>query len=597
MNIGSRRLTLKEEDHVLNIYEKLKLSFPNIRIDYREEIIGIGEEGRYLMCYFMLSDNALSVKFKNQTWLNINDHEAILSDIDKTVELFKNEELKLNKKRSSLKKEHFNDESNYIRDIFQLYTVAKDLISQNEINVSFDLCSTRLKNALYNSNVFTVKDLLNLTPEQIMNIPNLGRKGFRELCDFLTSVSSIESATQKNTSPLLIQAEEKLQKIRYIHDKNQKFIVDSKDVLLEFEEEIETYNNLYLELINQIYDSAIIKLNQRECNILFSRFGINEQAKTLQEIGEIHAISRERVRQLVNKAIRKISYKRITTEALLNLEYRKAKIISDIDTVSFGSFLSFLFLQEVSLALIKFICESYFRCDIDISNFKHTLYSEMSKKRQHDISLEKSRLYNDKINRLIVFPNVKRKITEEDFSRLKAERFVKSEDDELKYYTLGGKTYQCESFLEQGVLHKFLINNTFKNIKTQSLKIPIKDHFYHPDFQCLTHDNHLVLVEIKPLLNMCEYVNIEKFKVLKEYCEKYGFGYLIINERGDSFEHINEENSEFSESVLAEINQHGHIAYQKYKQIFSQTSASGRNLLTLVKNHKLNFSFPFLLKK
>ena len=37
-----------------------------------------------------------------------------------------------------------------------------------------------------------------------------------------------------------------------------------------------------------------------------------------------------------------------------------------------------------------------------------------------------------------------------------------------------------------------------------------------------------------------------QIRMLKEYCEKYGFGYLIINERGDSFEHINEENSEFS---------------------------------------------------
>ena len=188
-------------------------------------------------------------------------------------------------------------------------------------------------------------------------------------------------------------------------------------------------------------------------------------------------------------------------------------------------------------------------------------------------------------------------ITEDDFARLKTERIVKSEEDDLRHYSFDGITYQCESYLEQHMLHKFLTNQTFKSIKTQSLKIPFKNHFYYPDLQCLTHDNCLVIIEIKPLLNMCEHDNIEKFKDLKAYCEKYGFGFLIIDGTRNSFEHINEENYEFSKSILAEINKRGHVSYPRYKEIFIQSNASLKNLITLIKKHHLHFSFPFSIKK
>ena len=43
MKIGTYQLTSLEKNRILVIYEKLKNSFPCIRIDCRKEIIGIGE--------------------------------------------------------------------------------------------------------------------------------------------------------------------------------------------------------------------------------------------------------------------------------------------------------------------------------------------------------------------------------------------------------------------------------------------------------------------------------------------------------------------------------------------------------------------------
>jgi len=604
VNIGNYKLSAIEENKVLTIYEKLKHSFPNIRFDYRKEITGIGEEGRHLLCYFSLKDNTVYVKFKNRTFINLDDFKTIQNDIEATVELFKSESF--NTKRisniqrtnnNSPQENHLGDGYSHMQEYFLLFEKAKELIPEEKTSVCFNSCSNRLKKVLYQNHIFRVEDLILLTPIQIMNIPNLGRKCFIELCDFLLNLTNDEIIIQNINTPSLQISEEKLQKIQYIRDNKRNIIIDYNDRLIEFDKNIEIYNTLYFDLINHVYETATIKLKPRERTIILSRFGIGERAKTLQEIGEVHSITRERVRQLIVKATRKMGHNRTTTDTLLDLEYRKVNIVSKIDELSPSRFLSFLFIQEASFWLIEFICKHYFHSEIDVSSFRHELFYEIYQKKQQEIKAEKFRSHNDNIYQFIVFPNKKRCISQNDFSRLKTERIVNREENELKYYTFNENTYQCESYLEQRMLNRFLINQTFKSIKTQSLKIPFKDTFYYPDFQCLTHDDCLVIVEIKPLLHMCEYVNIEKFKALKEYCQKYGFGYLIIDERGNSFEHINEENINFSESVLSEINQHDHIAYHQYKHIFSQTNATTKNLLALIKKHKLHFSFPFLLEK
>ena len=86
-------------------------------------------------------------------------------------------------------------------------------------------------------------------------------------------------------------------------------------------------------------------------------------------------------------------------------------------------------------------------------------------------------------------------------------------------------------------------------------------------------------------------------KTLKNYCKKHGFGFLIIDGRGNSFEQINEENDELSKAVLTAINKHGHITYHQYKKILAQSNASVKNLLALIKKNNLRFSSPFLLER
>jgi RNA polymerase primary sigma factor len=69
------------------------------------------------------------------------------------------------------------------------------------------------------------------------------------------------------------------------------------------------YANLVKEANKQIVDDVLGTLPAREAEILRMRFGINqEKAMTLEEVGGYYGITKERIRQIENKAIRKLRH-------------------------------------------------------------------------------------------------------------------------------------------------------------------------------------------------------------------------------------------------------------------------------------------------
>jgi RNA polymerase primary sigma factor len=63
---------------------------------------------------------------------------------------------------------------------------------------------------------------------------------------------------------------------------------------------------LVLESLKTEIDSMLKLLNERERNILQAFFGINQPELTLEEIGVKYGLTRERVRQIKEKAIRRL---------------------------------------------------------------------------------------------------------------------------------------------------------------------------------------------------------------------------------------------------------------------------------------------------
>lgn len=65
---------------------------------------------------------------------------------------------------------------------------------------------------------------------------------------------------------------------------------------------------LVLESLREEINRALQTLNERERNIIEAFFGINQQKMTLEEIGDKYGLTRERVRQIKEKAIRRLRH-------------------------------------------------------------------------------------------------------------------------------------------------------------------------------------------------------------------------------------------------------------------------------------------------
>lgn len=66
-----------------------------------------------------------------------------------------------------------------------------------------------------------------------------------------------------------------------------------------------TSNTLLAEALNEILDT----LTEREADVLRMRFGMYDgRTHTLEEVGQIFGVTRERIRQIENKAIRKLRH-------------------------------------------------------------------------------------------------------------------------------------------------------------------------------------------------------------------------------------------------------------------------------------------------
>ena len=66
---------------------------------------------------------------------------------------------------------------------------------------------------------------------------------------------------------------------------------------------------LVMESLRNEINRALLTLNERERHIIEAFFGINQPEMTLEEIGEKFGLTRERVRQIKEKAIRRLRHK------------------------------------------------------------------------------------------------------------------------------------------------------------------------------------------------------------------------------------------------------------------------------------------------
>jgi RNA polymerase sigma factor (sigma-70 family) len=88
--------------------------------------------------------------------------------------------------------------------------------------------------------------------------------------------------------------------------------------------------------LNQLVDEALKTLGEREISILRLRFGFDGLKKTLDEVSEIFSVTRERIRQIEAKALRKLRNPSRTgmINEFLNSQ-KQEKILTGFENTSF----------------------------------------------------------------------------------------------------------------------------------------------------------------------------------------------------------------------------------------------------------------------
>ena len=323
------------------IFSKFQENFPEVKYKERESIIGIGEAGKYLLCYFKKEkDGAIFVKFKSnsQAVPIMIDKEEIDLYVMQTTELFKSKDFSKKKKDSKEKKLGSIDEA--VESLFQ--KLLQQVIPQHG-ELSFEnLVSQRLCNALCRGGILKISDLSEWTIAKIKQIPYFGAVCLQEL---LSTLESLRGEEHKNPS--------KLQELHYIATKNQlkelslsteaqaylrsveydeqlfeegtvgyilclqqkgrkgfsaKFATDE----IELEEIYFNSENVLLTILSQTkellcYFVGQARISDRNKEIIAARLGLREQEKSLRAVGEVYGLSGEGVNQITKKGLKRIA--------------------------------------------------------------------------------------------------------------------------------------------------------------------------------------------------------------------------------------------------------------------------------------------------
>ena len=120
------------------------------------------------------------------------------------------------------------------------------------------------------------------------------------------------------------------------------------------------------------------------------------------------------------------------------------------------------------------------------------------------------------------------------------------------------KEVEYESKPEKLFLEYLNQNKAVKNIKTQSLVIHYgtekRPRKYYPDFILQTHENKIIILEIKAITEMSHHTNMKKYMVLKKYCEEHGYGYGMIGYEGKFFSYESIEKRPLSQKFINHMN-------------------------------------------
>jgi len=157
--------------------------------------------------------------------------------------------------------------------------------------------TVRTSNVFSVQNIFSLKDVIGIPLKTMFAWPNFGKKSAKDLCETLIDdvaklVFQLPNVTNQDTDYL------------------EGYVGDSTVVHLDVKNTDVTFENMSKVPLKQHFENSLLSLNDTARKVLEYRTGYRESVKTLEEVGSIIGVTRERIRQIQKKNIEKI----ITTE-------------------------------------------------------------------------------------------------------------------------------------------------------------------------------------------------------------------------------------------------------------------------------------------
>lgn len=382
---------------------------------------------------------------------------------------------------------------------------------------------------------------------------------------------------------------------------------------LEVEEYlIEEYCQLADEFANNFLDGLNnLNISNRDKEILrlkYNFYGVRRV--TLQSIGNLYGLSRERIRQLVTRGNRKlrIVIKRKTNKDLLKLTLIMEKLLIPGSNTFYERYALFLVygFQSANIEMLSQLITQAFYSDEQINNIvcylSHHRFILKNKLEEDKRIQSQINLFNKRIGNKIIWPEKISLINESELSRIHPVREVDLDNGCIsgQYFSKKmNKEIQYESQLELNILSILENCEKVKFYAVQAIKIPYRykeDRIYIPDIFLVLDDGSGVIIECKPKTQMGLYLNLQKYFALKKYCAENGLG-MLVTDGWASIEQITSyKYNELFERELLKRLEKGSLRWRELAALKDIYTVTNVDLMSIIINNNLYFEIdPYIL--
>ena len=352
-------------------------------------------------------------------------------------------------------------------------------------------------------------------------------------------------------------------------------------------EQYEIYGRRIVELFDEIFHILGKSKNEellRNSSIYYEY--IDSDKATLAMLGQKYGLSRERIRQIVNKAGNTM-HKRFRRAVRYENSYIQAQ------TEEIASILEKTNYELISLVIFGMT---------DVSKRKkEALLSTLFGEKAAEKSMEAIRSVENGIKEQKSISEQNKKLNEElDHYRSKVcyPSIAILGDSLLRSAYSDGFSSSAEDRFHKKIT-KF--ESIIKIVRTPDIvyySSPQTDH--RPSFLLQFPDQTNVLVLIMNTINLAFVYNVQRCNELHRFCKENGYGYLIMDDRGNSiYDLMNRDlDSELENILNGMLDSYSMITWEHIKDIKLTRPVPNDDIVTYVLKNKLHFTMsPFCIKR